>query len=99
MASEAMKVGELARRTGISIRTLHYYEEIGLLDPPRQATSGHRIYGVEEVARLQQILSLRQLDLPLDEIRCWFEHPPSRQPKSSSCTLGDCASSSRSPVD
>ena len=69
MESDEMKVGELAKRTGISVRTLHYYEEIGLLEPLRQMSSGHRVYGVAELARLQQILSLRQVGLSLEEIR------------------------------
>lgn len=66
--SEAMKVGELADRTGVSVRTLHHYDEIGLLVPARRSPSGHRLYGRAEVERLQQIVSLRRLGLSLDEI-------------------------------
>lgn len=73
MRSEEMKVGELAKATGISVRTLHYYEEIGLVEPPRQTSSGHRLYGAAEVARLQQILSLRQLGFSLEEVRGCLE--------------------------
>lgn len=65
----SFRVGELARRTGLSVRTLHYYDEIGLLTPPRRAESGYRLYGDAEIARLQQIASLRQLGFALDEIR------------------------------
>lgn len=64
-----MKVGELAKRTGISIRTLHHYDEIGLVSPSHRTVSGHRLYGRDEVVRLQQVLSLRQLGFPLEEIR------------------------------
>ena len=64
-----MKIGEVASRSGVSIRTLHHYDEIGLVVPSHRTESGHRVYGREEVARLQQILSLRQLGFPLDEIR------------------------------
>lgn len=64
-----MKVGELAKRTGISVRTLHHYDEIGLVSPSHRTESGHRLYGREEIVRLQQVLSLRQLGFPLDEIR------------------------------
>lgn len=64
----AMRVGELAKRTGISVRTLHYYEEIGLLAPSRDNGSRYRLYGASEIARLQQIVSLRQLGFSLDEI-------------------------------
>ncbi len=65
----AMKVGTLAKKTGLTVRTLHYYEEIGLLTPARRTEAGHRLYGVDEVMRLQQILSLRQLGFPLEDIR------------------------------
>ena len=64
-----LKVGELARRSGVSVRTLHYYEEIGLLTPSEHTPTGHRLYSVEDVKRLQQIVSLRQLGLSLSEIR------------------------------
>ena len=64
-----MKVGELAKRTGISVRTLHHYDEIGLVSPSHRTESGHRLYGREEIVRLQQVLSLRQLGFPLEEIR------------------------------
>jgi len=70
-----MKVGDLARRTGLSVRTLHHYDDIGLLRPHRRTPSGHRIYGMEEVRRLQQIASLRHLGLSLDEIGVCLERP------------------------
>jgi DNA-binding transcriptional MerR regulator len=63
------KVGELARRTGVSVRTLHYYDEIGLLSPSHHTGSGHRLYAARDVVRLQQVLSLRQLGFALEEIR------------------------------
>src|SRR4051812_20784011 len=69
------KVGELARRTGISIGTLHYYDKIRLLSPPGPTPSGHRLYTVSDVARLQQIVSLRALGFPLDVIRDWLDRP------------------------
>src|SRR6185369_10435766 len=62
------KVGELAKRTGVSVRTLHHYDEIGLLSPSHRTGSGHRLYGREEVVRLQQILSLRQMGLSLGDV-------------------------------
>ncbi len=65
----AMKVGALAKRTGLTVRTLHHYDEIGLLSPSRRTRSGHRLYGDEELSRLQQIASLKHLGLPLEEIR------------------------------
>jgi DNA-binding transcriptional MerR regulator len=71
----AMKVGDLAKRTGLSVRTLHYYDEIGLLQPRDITSSGHRVYGAGELARLQRIKSLRQLGFSLDEIRACLDAP------------------------
>jgi MerR family transcriptional regulator, thiopeptide resistance regulator len=68
MPSDALKVGELARRTGLTIRTLHHYDEIGLLKPSLHSGSGHRLYTLADVGRLQQILSLRQLGFSLEQI-------------------------------
>lgn len=64
----ALKVAAVARRTGVSVRTLHYYEEIGLLKPSRRTASGHRLYTPADIQRLQQIRSLRQLGLSLAAI-------------------------------
>ncbi len=69
----AYKVGELARMAGVSIRTLHHYDQIGLLPPTRRTESGHRLYTRADVERLQQILSLRQVGLPLEDIRTLLE--------------------------
>ena len=63
------KVGELAKRTGLTVRTLHHYDQIGLLSPSRRTAAGHRLYSEDDVARLQQITSLRSLGFPLEEIR------------------------------
>ena len=71
----AWKVGELARRTGLSVRTLHYYDEIGLLSPSQRTGSGHRLYTGEDVVRLQQIKSLRALGFSLREIRECLDRP------------------------
>lgn len=72
---EVMKVGRLAERTGLTVRTLHHYDEIGLLSPNRRTPSGHRLYGDAEVRRLQQIASLKHLGLTLDEIRDCLDRP------------------------
>jgi DNA-binding transcriptional MerR regulator len=63
------KVGDLACRTGLSIRTLHWYDQLGLLRPSQRTASGHRLYGPADVQRLQQIRSLRHLGFTLEEIR------------------------------
>ncbi|AFC32906.1 transcriptional regulator SkgA, mercury resistance [Paenibacillus mucilaginosus 3016] len=62
-------VKEVAKASGVSVRTLHYYDEIGLLTPQRDETNGYRCYGEEELLRLQQILFFRELDFPLEDIR------------------------------
>jgi len=68
-----MRVGELAKRAGLTVRTLHHYDEIGLLTPSARTESGHRLYGAADVERLQQIVSLRQLGLSLDEIQALLD--------------------------
>ncbi len=75
MPFEALKVGELARRTGLTVRTLHHYDEIGLLRPSLHTGSGHRLYTAADVARLQQVLSLRGLGFSLEEIRACLDRP------------------------
>ena len=61
------KIGELARRTGLTVRTLHHYDEIGLLSAQR-SEGGHRVYEETSVQRLYRIVSLRSLGFPLDAI-------------------------------
>ena len=75
MGFEALKVGELAKRTGLTVRTLHHYDEIGLLRPSLHTESGHRLYTAGDVARLQQVLSLRQLGFALEEVRDCLDRP------------------------
>ncbi len=69
------KVGELAKQTGLSVRTLHYYDEIGLLSPSRRTEAGHRRYAAGDVVRLQQIKSLRYLGFTLEEVRDCLDRP------------------------
>jgi len=75
MRFEALKVGELARRTGLTVRTLHHYDEIGLLKPSLHTEAGYRLYTADDIARLQQVLSLRQLGFSLDEVRDCLDRP------------------------
>ena len=63
------RVGELAGQTGLTVRTLHYYDEIGLLSPSHRSDAGYRLYTAGDVVRLQQIRSLRHLGFALEEIR------------------------------
>jgi DNA-binding transcriptional MerR regulator len=62
------KIGELARHTGISVRALHHYDRLGLLSPSRRTAAGYRLYGADDIARLQQIVALRQVGLSLAEV-------------------------------
>lgn len=75
MAPQTWKIGELAKLTGLSIRTLHYYEEIGLLAASERTEGGHRVYTAADLTRLQRILSLRQLDFPLEDIQACLDRP------------------------
>jgi DNA-binding transcriptional MerR regulator len=69
------KVGELAGRTGVSVRTLRYYDEIGLLSPSQRSEGGHRLYTSEDVVRLQQVRSLTRLGFSLREVRGFLDRP------------------------
>ena len=73
--SKARKVGELAAAAGLTIRTLHYYEEIGLLVPSGRSRAGHRLYDDTDVTRLFRICLLRRLGLPLAEIGRALDDP------------------------
>lgn len=75
MQRASWRVGELARETGLSVRALHYYDEIGLLSPSRRTEAGHRLYEAGDVARLQQIKSLRHLGFGLEEIQDCLDRP------------------------
>ncbi len=73
--ARSYRVGEVAEMTGVSIRTLHHYDEIGLLRPARRAGSGHRRYVTQDLLRLQQILTLRYLGFSLARIAELLERP------------------------
>lgn len=62
-------IKQISRMAGITPRTLHYYDEIGLLIPERVGENGYRYYGDASLLRLQQILLYRELDMPLEQIR------------------------------
>jgi DNA-binding transcriptional MerR regulator len=68
-------VKEVAALSGISVRTLHYYDEIGLLPPTRVTEAGYRLYDDRALALLQQILFFRELDFPLQDIRAILGDP------------------------
>ncbi|WP_039917267.1 MerR family transcriptional regulator [Cellvibrio mixtus] len=63
-----LKVGQLARQISLSVRTLHHYEEIGLLSPSVRTDAGHRLYNTKDISRLYRIQALKQLGLSLLQI-------------------------------
>jgi Cd(II)/Pb(II)-responsive transcriptional regulator len=64
-----MRIGELARRTGVDVQTVRYYEREGLLDTPPRTASGYRAYGEQHLQRLNFVRHCRALDMGLAEIR------------------------------
>jgi DNA-binding transcriptional MerR regulator len=75
MTSQHYAVGEVARFAGITVRTLHHYDDIELLRPSVRTPSGHRQYDEDDLARLQQILGYRELGFPLDRIAGILDDP------------------------
>ncbi|MEM7777003.1 MAG: MerR family transcriptional regulator [Pseudomonadota bacterium] len=67
-SKDLMKIGDLARRAGVSHRTIHYYERLGLLRPVEREGVGYRYFNEEAVTRLEKIAALKRLGLSLDEI-------------------------------
>ncbi|MFD8756499.1 MerR family transcriptional regulator [Kitasatospora sp. NPDC059577] len=65
---QTWKVGPLAEASGLTVRTLHHWDRIGLLSPSRRSASGHRAYTEQDVVRLYQVLALRRLGLGLETI-------------------------------
>ncbi|MGO4540720.1 MerR family transcriptional regulator [Paenibacillus sp. 2TAB19] len=63
------KVGDLAKLTGLTVRTLRFYDQIGLLSPTNVTESGHRLYDDEDLSRLYRIVSLKELGLSLEEVK------------------------------
>jgi MerR family transcriptional regulator, thiopeptide resistance regulator len=74
-ARRPWSVGEVAGLSGVSVRTLHHYDRIGLLHPGRRTTAGHRHYGQADIARLQRILAYRELGFSLVDIGRLLDDP------------------------
>ena len=70
-----MTVNEVSKLSGVSIRTLHYYDTIGLLHPTEVTEAGYRLYDDAALERLQQILLFRELEFPLKEIKGVLDAP------------------------
>jgi len=72
-----MRIGDLAKRAGTTMRTIRYYEERGLIEPARRTKGGFRLYQEEELRKLHLIRSLQVLDMPLAQVKAFFDE---RQP-------------------
>lgn len=68
-------VGQVAAFAGVTVRTLHHYDEIGLLQPGDRNQAGHRRYGDDDLDRLQRILFYRELGFPLEEVAALLDDP------------------------
>lgn len=87
---EPLTIGQLSDRTGVAVRTVRYWSDIGLLPPGRRSGGGYRLYGTEAVARLELLRSLRELGLGQEEIR---------QVLSSEATLAETAATHVAAID
>lgn len=68
--------GQFAQKTAVSVRTLRFYDKVGLLTPSRRTPAGYRLYTDGDLARLQQILALKFLGFSLDEIKAFLQGAP-----------------------
>jgi len=75
-----LKVGELARRSGLTVRTLHHYDSIGLLKPSGRSDAGYRLYNRDDVARLHQVQALRRFGMALADIGQFLAKPGASLP-------------------
>ncbi|MER5458958.1 MerR family transcriptional regulator [Micromonospora sp. NPDC002389] len=75
--TEHLTVGRVARMAGVSVRTLHHYDEIGLLRPVARTSAGHRAYSAGDVERLREVLAYRRLGFGLREIAALVDDPTS----------------------
>ena len=90
MTDELIKVGELARRAGVSVRTLHHYDALGLVRPSFTTAAGHRQYTAADALRLSHVRALQALGFALEEVRALLEDPRS-SPVDALTLLGDRA--------
>src|SRR6266404_7353666 len=75
-----LKIGDFSRLSQVSVKTLRYYDEVGLLKPTQvDQVSGHRYYSVAQLRQLHRILALRDLGFSLEQIAYVFEGEPSTE--------------------
>lgn len=70
-----LRIGELAKRAGTTVRALHHYDSLGLLTPSARAPSGYRLYSAGDAARLHRIQALRHSGMPLADIGAYLAQP------------------------
>ncbi len=71
-----LRAKEFADKCAVTVRTLHFYDRLGLLPPTARSESGYRLYGESDLERLEQILALRYVGLGLDQIKKLLDGPP-----------------------
>jgi DNA-binding transcriptional MerR regulator len=67
--TDPMQIGDVAERVGLSLRTVRYYEEVGVLTPPTRTSGGFRLYGEDHIAQLLTIKQMKPLDFSIEEMR------------------------------
>ena len=75
LAQTALTVGQVADQLGVTVRTLHHYDEIGLLVPSERSPAGYRLYTAEDITRMQHVVVYRRLGFPLEEIALLLDEP------------------------
>ncbi|WP_327145369.1 MerR family transcriptional regulator [Nocardia sp. NBC_01327] len=81
MAEQVWRVGDLARETGVTVRALHHYDQLGLLVPSSRTSGGHRSYTESDVHRLHRIVALRGFGFPLEDIAALLHADPDQDPR------------------
>lgn len=81
MTERVWRVGELARETGVTVRTLHHYDRLALLVPSSRTSGGHRCYTRDDVRRLHRIVALRGFGFRLEDIAAVLRAEPDQDPR------------------
>lgn len=82
-----LKIGDLAKRAGVTVRTVRYYEELGLLSPSETSPGGFRLYSEGDLRKLHFINRFKKLDFPLEEIQRLIDMPQANFSKSERISL------------
>jgi DNA-binding transcriptional MerR regulator len=79
MSKRSLTIGRVAALTGLTVRALHHYDDIGLVSPSQRSAAGYRLYTDDDLRRLQQVLLFRELGFALDAVRDLIDAPPARR--------------------